>query len=451
MVAMNYAELFNALRLMAANRSLSRSEFERARLVRFRRFAAYVMQNSPYYQRVMRERDIDPDQCSPEQFPVLTKADLIEHFDDIVTVREVTRRRIEEFLQNSHDSGNLFLGRYHVIHTSGSSGQIGYFIYDPRAWAHGIAQVANVPPLGIMLRRRRVAFIGAVDGHYAGVSMAGGVRFLPFNLIYTGRFFDINAPIAKAVEGMNAFRPDVVIGYGTALGELAAKQLEGVLKIRPRNISNSGEPLTAATRELIERAFGPCLRNVYSCSEHLIMGVREAKAQAMRLCEDELMFEMSDDHTLVTNLYNRALPLIRYRMGDVLQPVESDEHSPYRSIAEVVGRVEQVARFVNGRGAIDGISPHAINELLIPHVRRFQMRITGPSSFELAIVLEKEAGELQRDAAIGAATARLKAILVQKEMENVAFSVCPVDALAIDPRTRKFKLILDVSSATATV
>ena len=121
----------------------------------------------------------------------------------------------------------------------------------------------------------------------------------------------------------------------------------------------------------------------------------------MRLYEDELMFEINDDQrTLVTNLYNRALPLIRYRMGDVLQPVESDEHAPYRSIAEVVGRVEQVAKFVNGRGVMDGISPHAINELLIPHVRQFQMRITGPTSFELAIVLEKGAGELQRNTAI---------------------------------------------------
>lgn len=448
---MNYLELFKARQIMAANRRLPRAEFERARMARFRRFAAYVMRNSPYYRRVMRERDIDPDQCSPEQFPVLTKADLIEHFDEIVTVRDVTRRSIEEFLQKSQDSGDLFLGRYHVIHTSGSSGQVGYFVYDPRAWAHGIAQVANVPSLGVMLRRRRVAFIGAVDGHFAGVSMAGGVRSLPFNLIYTGRFFDINAPIAKAIDGMNAFQPDIVIGYGTALGELAAKQLEGVLKIRPRNISNSGESLPTATRELIERAFGRCLRNVYSCSEHLIMGVREAKSQAMRLCEDALIFEMSDDHTLVTNLYNRAQPLIRYRMGDVLRPVESDEHSPYRSIAEVVGRVEQVARFVNGRGVTDGISPHSINELLIPHVRRFQMRITGPSSFELAIVLEKDAREPQRKAAIGAATARLKTILTQKEMENVVFSVRPVDELAVDPRTRKFKLILDVSSATAAV
>ena len=83
-MAMNYSELFKALRLMAANQRLSRADFERARLARFRQFAWLRHADLPYYQRVMRERAIDFDQCSPEQFPVLTKTDLIEHFDEVV-------------------------------------------------------------------------------------------------------------------------------------------------------------------------------------------------------------------------------------------------------------------------------------------------------------------------------------------------------------------------------
>ena len=60
--------------------------------------------------------------------------------------------------------------------------------------------------------------------------MTGAVRFRPFNLIYKGEFFEINAPLAKTIDGMNALQPDILIGYGSALGALAEKQLEGLLE-----------------------------------------------------------------------------------------------------------------------------------------------------------------------------------------------------------------------------
>ena len=127
---MHLLELLKATSLVALNRKLHRAEFERRRLARFRRFAAFVMRNSPFYARIMREHHIDPASCSVEQFPVLTKSDVMENFDEIVTARDVSRAGVAEFLHTSHDSADRYLGRYHVIHTSGSSGQVGYFVYD---------------------------------------------------------------------------------------------------------------------------------------------------------------------------------------------------------------------------------------------------------------------------------------------------------------------------------
>lgn len=443
---MEFLELLKTRVRIASNRRLSRTEFERRRLKRFRRFAAFVRCNSPYYGRIMREHGIDPSACVPEQFPIMTKADVMANFDEIVTARDLTLRGVEEFLRHSHESAELYRGRYHIIHTSGSSGQVGYFVYDEKSWARGIAQVSDTPSLGFVPRRLRLAFLGATDGHYAGVSMAGESRSRPFSLIYKARMFEVNAPLMKAVHEMNALQPDIVIGYGSALAALAEKQREGVLRIRPRMVANSGEPLPTSTHEAIERAFGPCMRNVYSCSEHLVIGVREAGTASMRLLEDDLMIEIRDDCTLITNLFNTIQPLIRYRLNDILAPAESEAYRPYRAIDCVVGRVEQTARFVNRHGTIDGISPHTVNELLIPHVWRFQMRITGTSSFTLEIVLDKAATASDRDEAIAAANARLRGILAKKEMDNVVFSVIPVEDIPIDPRTGKFRLIVDAVS-----
>ncbi len=46
-------EFIKARLLYRSNQRLSRPEFERRRLVRFREFAAFVKTNSPYYRRIM--------------------------------------------------------------------------------------------------------------------------------------------------------------------------------------------------------------------------------------------------------------------------------------------------------------------------------------------------------------------------------------------------------------
>jgi phenylacetate-coenzyme A ligase PaaK-like adenylate-forming protein len=52
----------------------------------------------------------------------------------------------------------------------------------------------------------------------------------------------------------------------------------------------------------------------------MIMGVSNADGATMTLIDDDLCFEFYADHSLITNLYNFTLPLIRYRMADVLRP-----------------------------------------------------------------------------------------------------------------------------------
>jgi phenylacetate-coenzyme A ligase PaaK-like adenylate-forming protein len=274
--------------------------------------------------------------------------------------------------------------------------------------------------------------------------MAAAIHSAPFNLLYKGEFFEVNEPLARAIHGLNALQPDIVAGYSSALGALAEKQIEGALKIRPRILTNSGEPLPPSCRVVIEKAFGKRLRNVYSCSENLFMGVREAADDSMRLMEDELIFELHDDHSLVTNMFNRVLPLIRYRMNDIMVPIRSDAHRPYRAVAEVVGRAEQIARFVNRHGVTDGISSHTV-DVLIPHVWRLQMRLTGEQSFTLAIVFVQGVTEQERNEAIAAATSGFRRILAQKEMENVQFTVTPVAEIPVDARTGKFRLIVDAT------
>ena len=94
------------------------------------------------------------------------------------------------------------------------------------------------------------------------------------------------------------------------------------------------------------------------------------------------------DHTLITNLFNYTLPLIRYRMADVLRAVDPGEHAPYLVIESLVGRNELQPVFRNRNGIEDFISPHTINEIFVAGVTRFQLELTGETDFRFMIVLD---------------------------------------------------------------
>ncbi|MEJ0007093.1 MAG: hypothetical protein WDM77_12215 [Steroidobacteraceae bacterium] len=59
---------------------------------------------------------------------MLTKSLLMANFDGIVTDRRITRRTVADFLTRSSDPGARLFGEFTVLHTSGTSGEVGYFL-----------------------------------------------------------------------------------------------------------------------------------------------------------------------------------------------------------------------------------------------------------------------------------------------------------------------------------
>ena len=187
-------------RELKRNARLSRPALEALKLVKFRRLVRHVVAESPYYARIARERGVEANGAVPGDFPVLTKSILMTNFDEIVTRREITKRSIAEFLSRSHDPTELFLGKYRVIHTSGSSGEVGYFVYSPEDWARGdaLGRRRRQRPSGRKRRksgRFRFAFFGATDGHYAGVTMMSSLSRGLARLFVDVRLYEINSPL----------------------------------------------------------------------------------------------------------------------------------------------------------------------------------------------------------------------------------------------------------------
>ena len=72
--------------------------------------------------------------------PVMTKTDLMDNFDSVVTDTRLSRRLCEDHLDRN--PGDHLLGEFQVVASGGSSGQRGVYVYGWDAWA--ICYASNV-------------------------------------------------------------------------------------------------------------------------------------------------------------------------------------------------------------------------------------------------------------------------------------------------------------------
>jgi phenylacetate-coenzyme A ligase PaaK-like adenylate-forming protein len=435
-------DLLRAHRELQAVQRQSRAELEALQRSKFRRLVAHCAAQSDYYRQVMADHRIDPAKAAVDEFPVLEKTGVIEHFDRITTDPQVRRARIVDFVAARSDPNDMLDERFHVINTSGTSGQMGFFVFSDEDWARGVSPALGMNPY--RGRRRRLAFYAMTRGHHAGVSMALTSRRQVLRLAYDTRAFDVLMPVEQAVQEIGRFQPEIVVGYPGAIGALADAQRSGRIAIAPAFVQCSGEVVFAPQREAIEQAFGRPLLNVYSSAEHLIMGMSPGGGRPMTLYENNFIFEIRDDHVLVTNLYNLTMPLIRYRLNDRLVPAEEPaaDGSPLRRIKEIVGRSDGGDLvFRTSSGTEERISSFAFGSFFPKYVERFQFRISD-AACRLDIIPEPGLTPERRREAVADSRARLEQLFAMRGLGHIAVEVRIVEAIAPDSKTGKVRAVI---------
>lgn len=428
---------------------------QRARL---RDLLAHARARSPFYRRLYR--DLPSDHADPAALPPVTKRQLMDAFDEVVTDPAVTRARVEAFLSDPTLVGRPFLGRYRLWRSSGVTGEPGMFVQDERALRvyRTLSLVRGWLPwmtpgrlAGALRRGDRVAAVLAVGEHFVSSCMMQEHRRhrpRPFDRI---RVFPIQDPLPELVRGLNAFQPAELVGYPSALALLAREQLTGRLAIRPVLIGSGSEWLGPEQRHLIESAFGCAVRENYSASECTRM-VWDCRRGRLHVGADWLILEPVDEQlrpvepgrlshtTLITNLANRVQPLIRYDLGDRVAryPEPCPCGSPLPAI-RVEGRRDDVLVVRSGDGRDVRLLPIALWAALqgAPGVRRFQLIQTGPAALSLRLEVEPGADPARAwDLALG----RLRGYLTAQAVPEVAVERSP-ESPRSDPRTGKYRYV----------
>ena len=118
-------KLLRTLEELRTHEHWTRQQLEAHQTKALQNLRRYAYERSPFYQRFhngLTERPL-------HELPVLTKAMMMEHYDELVTDRALHLEDIRGFAAEG-EAGQPYKNRYWVNATSGSSGHPGFFLFD---------------------------------------------------------------------------------------------------------------------------------------------------------------------------------------------------------------------------------------------------------------------------------------------------------------------------------
>ncbi len=328
-------------RYLTHNRNkLSREQIQALQLKELQLLMAFVKEKSPFYKNDERYQSIK----TWDDFyhlPMMNKSIMMEHFTTLNTCglnRDETMAYALEKERNKDYLG-YYKDEYVIGLSSGTSGNKGLFI-TPKS------MTKRLP--GVFLAR-------------------GGVMLqdLPARILFCLRVFsqgfqDINAPFLKLsyastmtpvdslITMMNDKKITILMAPPSMLRVLLphAHRIQHPLK----KIITYAEVLSSADRAQFSSSFHTTIIEIYQASEGQIAS--PCKNGKLHINEDLVFIEIYDEHNhliqephvighhmLLTNLINRAQPLIRYEMNDMIvldEPCSCG--SSFRTIEKIIGR-----------------------------------------------------------------------------------------------------------------
>ncbi len=358
---------------------LERERWPRVRLEAFQQerldeLARYAAAHSPFWSNRLRAGPVRLD-----ELPVMTKSDLMERFDDVVTDPRLRLAALLDHLEHV-DGDELYLGEYRVMTSSGSSGRKAVFVYDRPAWRGCAAMFlrrSDWHGIKPSLPRKRLAMVwGASPAHMS----RRGAQSLDVGMHRLLRL-GVTQPLPELVDSLNAFAPQHLSAYPSIAAQLADEQVAGRLRLRLDGLMSNSEPLTPELRQRLEDAFGVRPYDFYATTEGLYG--TECTEGSLHLFDDMCVVENVDGdgrpvppaevgaRLLVTNLFNRVEPLIRFEVTDLVA-IDPEPCPCGRSLTRVrslEGRAEDVLRLA-------GVTVHPLQFAVVtadPDVREFQV------------------------------------------------------------------------------
>ncbi|MDX3108542.1 phenylacetate--CoA ligase PaaK [Nonomuraea angiospora] len=410
---------------------VSRDELMSLQLERLQRTLTHAYQHVPIYRQKFDQAGVHPSDCKEladlAAFPFTTKQDLRDTYP--FGMFAVPREQVARI----HASSG----------TTGTPTVVGYTRHDLDVWAEVVARSIRAsggrPGDLVHVAYGYGLFTGGLGAHYGAERL--GCTVVPVSGGMTPR----------QVRLITDLRPDIVMvtpSYMLALLDEFERQ-----GLDPRASSLrigifGAEPWTERMRAELEDRFDLHAVDIYGLSEVIGPGVANECVETkdgLHVWEDHFYPETVDPFTgepaqagelVFTSLTKEAMPVIRYRTGDLTRLLPGTARPAFRRMEKVTGRTDDmiVLRGVNVFPTqieeqvlrVEGLSPH------------FQLHLTRPGRLDVmtvrveartGLVARKEAGEALRRAV--------------KDTVGVSVEVEVVDPETLERSVGKLKRVID--------
>ncbi len=348
-------------------RLLQQTQFDPPEVIRARQLVElkvtlrHAYETVPYYRAAWRTAGVHPCDLTSladlEAFPILTKADIRAHERDLLSAAfEPTKLRLKR--------------------TSGSTGvPLNIRIDEPAVQWKTACTIRSDEWSGYRLGQRVAKVWG--NPEYRQFGLKGRLRNVFFDrAVYLDTLNLTDGRIAEFAATIRRHRPGLIFGHAHSLYLLVCSlKKSGVMDIRPNGIISTAMLLHDWQRTVIEQVFGCPVTNRYGCEEVSLIASECELNQGLHVNADSIFTEVGPGgKLLVTDLTNRAMPLIRYQIGDVV--VGSDRVCG-------CGRGLPILERIEGREADYVITPSGSLISGISLTENFALLITGAAQVQI--------------------------------------------------------------------
>jgi phenylacetate-CoA ligase len=343
----------------------------------------FHLKNNSFYQQLVGNKA----NIKWEDLPVLNKQNL--------------QKPLEERLSKGFTLKNVYLNK-----TSGSSGTP--FVFAKDKYAHALTWASNIMRFGWF----NINFNHSYQARFYGIPMDFiGYQKERFKDFLSGRFrfpvFDLSDEVlGKFLRKFKTKKFDYINGYTSSI-VLFAKYLEKknivLNEICPtlKACFVTSEMLFESDKKLLERQFNIPIINEYGASELDLIAFENTKGE-WQINAETLFVEILDENNqvlpygkegriVITSLFNKANPFIRYDIGDI--GILDEKSTPQKPILKkLIGRTNDVAILPSGKKS-PGLTFYYVTKSIIEddgNVKEFIIKQTKLDSFEIEYVSEKE-------------------------------------------------------------
>ncbi len=311
----NWSRILYTLRTLRKTTWLSPADLRKIQLKRLRSLLSYADANVSFYHQRFKKAKFNPDDVKSVEdlckIPVLTKSDVQNNFNSLIS------RRVDSEKCNKEV-------------TSGSTGNPLTILADKKSSRIMSAnRLRHYVENGGQLFKDKYALLTVIRKPVKRTLFGSLLTHFGFSKKVK---FNTQSPISEVLDNLAKFNPDVIDSYPSFLILLARELEKSEKSICPRLMFGFGELLDDNSRKIINSAFGTEIFDTYGCTEAGDIAWECSERTGYHINADLIATEFVKDNEsvvagesgeiILTPLWNYAMPLIRYKIGDVGKPCD---------------------------------------------------------------------------------------------------------------------------------